>query len=71
MKIFVQIASYRDPELIPTIKSCLENAKNPENLNFGICRQYHPDDKFDDLKEYENDERFRIINVLYNEAKGV
>jgi hypothetical protein len=71
MKIFVQIASYRDPELIPTIKSCLENAKNPENLNFGICRQYHPDDKFDDLKEYENDERFRIINVLYIEAKGV
>jgi hypothetical protein len=31
MKIFVQIASYRDPELILTIKSCLENAKNPEN----------------------------------------
>jgi hypothetical protein len=41
MKIFIQIASYRDPELTPTIKSCLENAKYPENLVFGICRQYH------------------------------
>ena len=71
MSIFIQIASYRDPELIPTLKNCLENAKNPENLVFGICRQYHPDDTFDNLSEYEKDNRFRIINVLYNEAKGV
>ena len=34
MKIFVQIASYRDPELEPTIQSCLENAKYPENIVF-------------------------------------
>jgi len=71
MKIFVQIASYRDPQLIPTIKSMLENAKKPENLVLGICRQYHPDDKFDDLSEYEKDKRFRILNVLYTESKGV
>ena len=71
MKIFIQIASYRDPELILTIKSSLENAKNPENLVFGICRQYHPEDKFDDLCDFENDKRFKIINVLYNESKGV
>jgi len=70
-KIFVQIASYRDPQLIPTIKSMLENAKNPQNLVLGICRQYHPDDKFDDLSEYENDKRFRVLNVLYTESKGV
>jgi glycosyltransferase involved in cell wall biosynthesis len=71
MSIFVQIASYRDPELIPTLKSCLENAKNPEEIFFGICKQYHPEDTFDDLSEYENDSRIKIINVLYNEAKGV
>jgi hypothetical protein len=35
--IFVQIASYRDPELVPTIKDCISKAKNPENLVFGIC----------------------------------
>ena len=51
MKIFIQIASYRDPQLIPTIKDCLSNAKHPENLVFGICRQYHPEDGFDDLSE--------------------
>ena len=70
MKIFIQIASYRDPQLIPTIKSALENAKKPENLVFGIARQFHPDDKFDDLSEYSNDERFRILDIPYEESKG-
>ena len=49
MKIFVQIASYRDPQLIPTINSMLETAKHPENVVIGVARQFHPDDKFDDL----------------------
>jgi glycosyltransferase involved in cell wall biosynthesis len=71
MKIFIQIASYRDPELIPTIKSCLENSKHPENLVFGIARQFNSDDKFDDLTEYETDDRFRILNILHQESKGV
>ena len=31
-KIFVSIASYRDPELLPTLESLLTNAANPENL---------------------------------------
>jgi hypothetical protein len=71
MKIFVQIAAYRDPELIKTIKSCIENAENPKNLTFGIARQFHPDDKFDDLSEYMLDERFRILNIPHAESKGV
>ncbi len=71
MKIFVQIASYRDPQLIQTIEDMISKSKFPENLRIGICRQYHPDDKFDDLSVYENDERFRVVNVLYNESKGV
>ncbi len=71
MRIFVQIASYRDPQLIPTLKSMLENSKKPKNLRIGICRQYHPDDKFDILDEYKDDSRFRVIDVLYSESKGV
>ena len=70
-RIFVQIASYRDPELIPTIKSMLENAKKPKNLRFGIARQFHPEDGFDDLTEYTSDKRFRILDIPYNESKGV
>jgi len=70
-KIFVQIASYRDPQLIPTIQSMIENAKSPKNLRFGIARQFHPEDGFDNLSEYEKDKRFRILNIPYTESRGV
>lgn len=69
--ILVHLPSYRDPELIPTIKSALENAKHPERIHFGICRQYNPEDEFDNVDEYRDDERFHIIDVLYTEAQGL
>ncbi len=68
-KIFIQIASYRDPQLNPTIKSCIDNAKYPENLVFGICNQYHPEDEFN-IDEYKNDERFKVVDVLYSDSLG-
>ena len=71
MKIFVQIASYRDPELVKTIKDMIQNAKRPKNLVIGICRQYHPEDGFDSLDEFNSDKRIKSIDVLYSESKGV
>lgn len=38
--IFVQIASYRDPELNKTLWSMVSNADHPENLNICIVWQY-------------------------------
>ena len=70
MSIFVQIASYRDPELIPTIVDMLKKAKNPGLLRIGICRQYHSADKFDNLEAYKKDKRFRIVDIVYSESKG-
>ena len=67
--IFIQIASYRDSQLKPTIDDCIKNAKYPKNLVFGITNQYHPDDEFN-IDEYQKDKRFRIENVLYSESKG-
>jgi glycosyltransferase involved in cell wall biosynthesis len=69
--IFIQIASYRDPELVKTLRNMIENAKNPQHLRIGICRQYHPEDGFDNLDEFKGDKRFRVLDVLYNESKGV
>ena len=66
-KIFIQIASYRDPELPITIKNCIENADNPDKLIFGICWQH--DDK-ECLSEYFNDIRFKIISVHYSQTNG-
>lgn len=70
-KIFIQIASYRDPQLIPTIKDCIANAAEPNNLIFGICRQFHPDDGFDSLDEFKDDKRFRVVDVPWDKAEGV
>jgi hypothetical protein len=70
MKIFIQIASFRDPQLSLTIKSMLENAKKPKNLVIGICNQYNKDDEFN-IDEFRNDKRFKIIDVLDVESKGV
>ena len=39
MSIFISIASYQDPLLVSTIFSAYENAKNKNDLIFGICDQ--------------------------------
>lgn len=70
-RIFVQIASYRDPELVKTIEDMLSNAKNPKNIIIGVCRQFHPDDGFDNLDKFRKNKRFRIIDVPHLESKGV
>jgi hypothetical protein len=69
-KIFIQIASYRDPELKPTIKDCIEKAKYPENLVFCIAWQNSVEDEWDKINEYNGDPRFIIIDIPYNESKG-
>jgi glycosyltransferase involved in cell wall biosynthesis len=66
-KIFVQIAAYRDPELIPTLKSLLENAKSPENLTICIANQWDDEHALD---EYRKDKRFKIIDIPHLESKG-
>jgi len=67
-KIFVQIASYRDPELVPTIKDCLAKAKYPERLTFGICWQR---DETENLEEFKNNPFFQIVDIPWNESKGL
>lgn len=68
--IFIQIASYRDPELIPTIKDCIEKARYPENLVFCIAWQYSTEDRWDNLDEFRPDPRFKIIEIEHSQSKG-
>ncbi len=70
-KIFVQIASYRDPELIPTIKDCIAKAKYPGRLTFGICWQHSTEDEWDSLDEFKDNSSFTIMDVPWNESKGL
>jgi hypothetical protein len=69
-KIFISIASYRDPQLLPTLRDCIANADKPENLVFSIAWQRCKLDLWDNLKEFKEDPRFRIIDINYEESKG-
>jgi glycosyltransferase involved in cell wall biosynthesis len=69
-KIFIQIASYRDPELLPTLRDCISKSKFPENLVFSIAWQHTKEDEWDNLDEFKDDPRFKIIDIDYKESKG-
>lgn len=45
--IFVQMAAYRDPQLIPTLLDMAKNAAHPELLKVGICWQHGEDEPTD------------------------
>jgi len=68
--IYVQIAAYRDPELLNTLRDCIEKAKYPDSLRFGIAWQHSPYEEWDTLDEFKDDPRFHIIDIDYRDAKG-
>jgi len=67
-KIFIQIASYRDPELSLTIRDCIKKAKHPERFTFGICWQR---DDTESLEEFATDPRVRVKEYSYTESQGL
>lgn len=78
-KIFISIASYRDQTLPLTIKSAIVNAKNPENLVFGIGAQYY-DDEMPNINlgpsqikmiSYNPDTRPGLVKIRYEISKLV
>lgn len=69
--IFIQIASYRDPELVPTISDSLQKAKYPDRLRYGICWQHANEDVWDNLDAYKPDSRFTIMDVHWKDSKGL
>ena len=67
-RIFVQLASYRDPELIPTINDMLEKAADPSLFSFGICCQYGPEE---DPNVFDGKPNYRVIKKPYTESQGL
>jgi hypothetical protein len=65
--IFVSVASYRDSELVPTLRDALTKARYPERLRFGICWQHGRDE---DLGEFAGDKRFTVMDVDWRESRG-
>ena len=67
-KIFIQLASYRDPQLVPTMRDALKQATYPENLIFGVCWQR---DDTESLEEFTDHPQVRYQTFNYNESKGL
>jgi hypothetical protein len=67
MSIFVSIAAYRDPELLPTLRDCLLRARYPDDLYFGICWQHATDEA---VPSEFADRRMRVIDVPWQNSQG-
>ena len=71
-RIFIQIASYRDPECQWTVKDLFEKAAHPERLFVGICWQFvkGEDDAFFSVP-YPRPQQVRVHEVDARQSKGV
>jgi len=70
-EIFIQISSYRDPQLAATLRDCLRQARHPERLHCCVAHQY---DDSEDLSEFSGTHpsgaRFTFIKTPYHESQG-
>lgn len=67
-RVFVQLASYRDPQLVPTMRDALAKADNPQNLFFGICWQKADAET---LEEFADHPQVRYQTYHYSESEGL
>lgn len=63
--IFVQIASYKDPQLIPTLTDMIKNAEHPELLRVVVCWQHGADDSIEDFL----DNGFQMVSTDISDIK--
>lgn len=66
--IFVQIASYRDLELLPTLRDLFNKSSGKHQLNVGIVWQK---DDSETLGEFEQDGRIKVATYDWTESKGL
>jgi Rps23 Pro-64 3,4-dihydroxylase Tpa1-like proline 4-hydroxylase/peroxiredoxin len=69
--IFINIASYRDPECQWTVKDLFEKANNPDRVFVGICWQFDQEEDKHCFEVVTRPEQVRIMPVDWREAEGV
>jgi len=65
MSIFVQIVSYKNFDVVPTVRNCIEKAKDKMGLYFGITLQQD-----EDVPSELSHERIKVVKVPFRESKG-
>ncbi|MDR0979820.1 MAG: hypothetical protein LBM12_01540 [Candidatus Nomurabacteria bacterium] len=68
-KILVGIASYHDPELLPTLQDCLAKATHKERLVFAVVNQY--DQTTQHTLDYFAKENLKLVQLDYRQSYGV
>jgi hypothetical protein len=66
--LFVSVASYNDPELLPTLLDAHAKASHPERLRFGVVDQCVVD-RYSDLPNWK--EQIRYLWMRARDARGV
>lgn len=69
--IFVNIASYRDPECQWTVKDLFDKATYPERVFVGICWQFDEKEDQDCFQVSTRPEQVRVMPVDWRESEGV
>ena len=64
--IFVSIASYKDPELLPTIKDCLNKSSSKNAIHIGVAWQ-HGIEEQNPNKIFSN---ISVLDILAEESRG-
>jgi hypothetical protein len=67
-EIFIQIASYRDSELVPTIRDCINKSSGENRLTFGVVWQKGEEES---LGEFSGVDNVKVIDVKWYESKGL
>lgn len=70
VSIFIQLASYRDPECSRTVQDAFLKARHPERISVGICRQDDPGNDGNGFKPPEPG-RVRVKHFHWRESQGV
>ncbi|MFC0097868.1 GlcNAc-transferase family protein [Micromonospora marina] len=67
MSIFVSVASYRDAELVPTVRDCLAKAARPDRVRIVVCWQHRGDE---DVSAIAADPRVELLDVDARASRG-
>lgn len=66
--IFVQIASYRDKELLPTLRDIVSKSSGNNQLNFGIMWQK---DDTETIEEFSKMHNVRVMSCDWKDSRGL
>ena len=68
--IFVQIASYRDSQLIPTVTDAIEQANDASRLHFCVAWQHGEDETKNIFSGISQKPKLSILDIFYSESNG-